>query len=523
MHIYKNTLPHKYTHSNFLSPYLYYISDESLYKTNIFSLVSECIRKVDTLDILSIDILGSIKKYLLIDDDILVLSPKNVLYKISKNLSKDFTCVCLSEDITDFCVSDKFLYLVSKNKIFKKYLLSYKISLSSPMLVINTGNTDIVIGVEIRKYFYISYDKYIEVYDINEDILLLKYRYNTSEGFHIFRCNKIYLVDKDVLILEEYPMIIYQGRVREIYQNNEEDILISNEYIIINHKEVLINDKKIIRHSTSILKDLNTSIVIRSTDTEKSIINKYDTEILDRYRILYYELSTLNDSLVLKKDKLDILYNEITIEGGDIKKYIGVVEEEMKKKTKKTDEKYLRILKMQKELLKKKVIIKYKIFLSSNIESDDILGLSLVMYCDINNINIPDRIIDYYFHVLVNNRMKDEDIMRSIQEENDIYKEKIDVESEIVKDAWYEMSTQSENTNNDEAYLKEEDKSVKKSAERSTVKKKCANCTCGMDNKPVENRVSACGGCHKGDAFRCSGCPYMGMPSFNEGDTIRFD
>jgi hypothetical protein len=83
--------------------------------------------------------------------------------------------------------------------------------------------------------------------------------------------------------------------------------------------------------------------------------------------------------------------------------------------------------------------IKYKIFLSSNIESDDILGLSLVMYCDINNINIPDRIIDYYFHVLVNNRMKDEDIMRSIQEENDIYKEKIDVESEIVKDAWYEM------------------------------------------------------------------------------------
>jgi hypothetical protein len=413
MHIYKNTLPHKYTHSNFLSPYLYYISDESLYKTNIFSLVSECIRKVDTLDILSIDILGSsivlvyrnkiiisdkknkdkeinilVKKYLLIDDDILVLSPKNVLYKISKNLSKDFTCVCLSEDITDFCVSDKFLYLVSKNKIFKKYLLSYKISLSSPMLVINTGNTDIVIGVEIRKYFYISYDKYIEVYDINEDILLLKYRYNTSEGFHIFRCNKIYLVDKDVLILEEYPMIIYQGRVREIYQNNEEDILISNEYIIINHKEVLINDKKIIRHSTSILKDLNTSIVIRSTDTEKSIINKYDTEILDRYRILYYELSTLNDSLVLKKDKLDILYNEvdkkikdhikkkegikrrmrdlnkkyeevlgkITIEGGDIKKYIGVVEEEMKKKTKKTDEKYLRILKMQKELLKKKVM-----------------------------------------------------------------------------------------------------------------------------------------------------------------------
>ena len=31
------------------------------------------------------------------------------------------------------------------------------------------------------------------------------------------------------------------------------------------------------------------------------------------------------------------------------------------------------------------------------------------------------------------------------------------------------------------------------------------------------------GSCHLGDPFRCSSCPYKGLPSFNEGDEINFD
>lgn len=84
-------------------------------------------------------------------------------------------------------------------------------------------------------------------------------------------------------------------------------------------------------------------------------------------------------------------------------------------------------------------------------------------------------------------------------------------------------ATQSDNLNNDDEFLLEEDKNLKNVSKRLGTKKKCANCTCGMTDTPLEIKKSACGWCYKGDAFRCSGCPYTGMPAFNEGDTVRFD
>jgi len=87
-----------------------------------------------------------------------------------------------------------------------------------------------------------------------------------------------------------------------------------------------------------------------------------------------------------------------------------------------------------------------------------------------------------------------------------------------------------------ESDLKRPDASSLKAScgEASAKRKACKNCTCGLaEQLDSENKVkegvdpaaksSACGSCYLGDAFRCAGCPYLGMPAFKAGEKVQLD
>ncbi|KAG2180122.1 hypothetical protein INT43_003910 [Umbelopsis isabellina] len=135
---------------------------------------------------------------------------------------------------------------------------------------------------------------------------------------------------------------------------------------------------------------------------------------------------------------------------------------------------------------------------------------------------------------------------------------KTPAKAEDKKKVWtIAMSDDADAELEDEDLLLDEEDKVKPNKETLTRpddceltdgrRKACKNCTCGradmMDEEdstnvvtldmmdeaeddeivevdPTPKKVGGCGSCALGDAFRCSTCPYLGMPAFQEGERV---
>jgi len=114
------------------------------------------------------------------------------------------------------------------------------------------------------------------------------------------------------------------------------------------------------------------------------------------------------------------------------------------------------------------------------------------------------------------------------------------VSTQDAKNIW-SASTADDDLIDEDSLLDDADRSAKPKTkaddcEVGKTKKACKNCTCGRADEPtdaapakpkltkemIENPGvgSNCGSCGLGDAFRCGGCPYRGLPSFKTGEKI---
>lgn len=85
----------------------------------------------------------------------------------------------------------------------------------------------------------------------------------------------------------------------------------------------------------------------------------------------------------------------------------------------------------------------------------------------------------------------------------------------------------------DEEDFKKPDQASLRVCETSGKRKACKDCSCGLADELDAERAtqngtvntaeakSSCGSCYLGDAFRCAGCPYLGMPAFKPGEKVQ--
>ncbi|ADM11041.1 uncharacterized protein Eint_020400 [Encephalitozoon intestinalis ATCC 50506] len=319
--------------------------------------------------------------------------------------------VAKEDEIIDFAIEDGVSWFLSQSgRIYRthSFVISRVVLLNRPVRMIPEpsyfdGTINKILAKRGR--LYVCYEEGFEVYDIGKDVLVLNYTYKTRD-FELYAWENVYCLESNLLIVDEMPRVIASVRVHKMFG----DIGISRDRILFIKRveECKRADVKLLKEEDA---DKRTKEMFRIVENDikipeielsengrevsekgflivQKMINEFESKILDVYRRIYFELVTLNESfgekitglnaendLILRKvevldrrkndlverlqklsEKMEDVVSRIQIDGSKTRRLAKMVDKAIDEISYKKYEKYSRILKLQREVLNRKMV-----------------------------------------------------------------------------------------------------------------------------------------------------------------------